>query len=279
MGASTFQALEFNSPRRISEKTDSMPQHQLHGYLIAGHRSWQFSKSVALMATIQLLTGAVSVWAQDNPPSPDKPSLDIHGFAMLDTGYETGQSDPNWFDVDRPSKLPSFENEFGGDGHWFAGVRQSSLGFNGYVPTKLGELKTIFEFELFGTGVDAGQTTFRLRHAWGELGRFGAGQYWTTFMDSDVFPNELEYWGPNGITWYRNVQFRFTAWSKGDSNLMIAAERPGASADGGIYADRIEIQGVTPRIRCRISPVISDCPGRGDTFRLAGSIAGSIGTI
>ena len=61
------------------------------------------------------------------------------------------------------------------------------------------------------------------------------------------YPNQLEYWGPNGIIWYRNVQFRFTAWSKGDSNLMIAAERPGASADGGIYADRIELQGVKPR--------------------------------
>ena len=37
-------------------------------------------------------------------------------------------------------------------------------------PPSAGEIKTIFEFELFGTGVDAGQTTFRLRHAWGELG-------------------------------------------------------------------------------------------------------------
>ena len=39
-----------------------------------------------------------------------------------------------------------------------------------WTPTKVGELYTIFEFELFGTGVDAGQTTFRLRHAYGELG-------------------------------------------------------------------------------------------------------------
>ena len=28
----------------------------------------------------------------------------------------------------------------------------------------VGELKTTFEFEMFGTGVDEGQTTFRLRH-------------------------------------------------------------------------------------------------------------------
>ena len=69
------------------------------------------------------------------------------------------------------------QNEFGEDNSTFAGVRQSRLGVRSSTPTALGELKTIFEFELFGTGVDSGQTTFRLRHAWGELGRFGAGQY------------------------------------------------------------------------------------------------------
>jgi hypothetical protein len=166
---------------------------------------------------------------------------------MVDTGFDFKQADPDWFDVVRPSKLPSFKDQFGKDGNFYAGVRQSRLGFTGYIPTELGQLKTIFEFELFGTGVDAGQTTFRLRHAWGEIGRFGGGQTWSPFMDPDVFPNSVEYWGPNGMVFFRNVQVRYTAWSKGDSNLMIAAERPGASADQGIYAGRIELQDVTPR--------------------------------
>jgi hypothetical protein len=176
-----------------------------------------------------------------------KPRLDIYGFAMLDMGYQTKQNDPNWFDVLRPTKLPAYPNEYGEDGHFFAGVRQSRLGFKGFMPTSLGEVKTIFEFELFGTGVDAGQTTFRLRHAWGELGQFGAGQTWSPYMDPDVFPNSVEYWGPNGMVFFRNVQVRWTPWSKGDSNLMIALERPGASADQGIYAGRIELEGVTAR--------------------------------
>ena len=78
-----------------------------------------------------------------------------------------------------------------------------------FTQTPLGELKTIFEFELFGTGADAGQTTFRLRHAYGELGQFGAGQTWSPFMDVDVFPNSLEYWGPSGMVFFRNVQVRW----------------------------------------------------------------------
>jgi len=176
-----------------------------------------------------------------------KPRLDIYGFAMLDMGYQSGQNHPDWFDVLRPTKLPAFQNEFGEDGRFFAGVRQSRLGVKGFMPTDVGEVKTIFEFELFGTGVDAGQTTFRLRHAWGELGQFGAGQTWSPFMDPDVFPNSVEYWGPNGMVFFRNVQVRWTPWRDGDSRFVVALERPGASADQGVYAGRIELEGVQAR--------------------------------
>jgi hypothetical protein len=182
----------------------------------------------------------------DPTPAPEsKTRIDLYGAAMLDMGYETKQSDPNWFDVARPTKLPSFAKQFGEDGRWFAGVRQSRLGVKSFTPTSLGELKTIFEFELFGTGVDAGQTTFRLRHAWGELGQIGAGQTWSPYMDPDVFPNSIEYWGPNGMVFFRNVQLRWMPM-QGDNELWIALERPGASADQGTYADRIALQNVKP---------------------------------
>ena len=178
--------------------------------------------------------------------TPTGPYLDIYGAAMLDMGYQVKQNDPDWFDVVRPTKLPSFDKEFGQNGNFFAGVRQSRLGFRGYVPTSMGELRTIFEFELFGTGVDAGQTTFRLRHAYGELGFIGAGQTWSPFMDPDVFPNTVEYWGPNGMVFFRNVQLRFMPL-RGRNSVTVALERPGASGDGGVFADRVEIQNIKGR--------------------------------
>jgi hypothetical protein len=191
-------------------------------------------------------TPTPSAAAQDPAKDDAKPRLDVYGFAMLDAGYQTKQNDPNWFDVLRPTKLPAYENQYGEDGRFFAGVRQSRLGVKGFIPTDVGEVKTIFEFELFGTGVDAGQTTFRLRHAWGELGQFGAGQTWSPFMDIDVFPNSVEYWGPNGMVFFRNVQVRWMPLTGGTS-VAIAVERPGASADQGDYADRIELQNVKGR--------------------------------
>jgi hypothetical protein len=210
---------------------------------------------IAIVTAVLLAGGASSGRAQAPPQNPQtatppdepKTSMDIYGFMMLDSIFDFEQNNPDWFDVVRPTKLPSFHNEFGEDGRFYESVRQSRFGVKTYTPTSYGELKTVFEFELFGVGVDAGQTTFRLRHAWGELGHFGAGQYWSTFMDPDVFPNELEYWGPNGLVWFRNVQFRWMPIKEDNRELFVALERPGASGDAGRFADRIELQNILGR--------------------------------
>jgi hypothetical protein len=174
------------------------------------------------------------------------PSVEIYGFVMLDFGQNFKTIHPSWFDTMRVNRLPSFEDEFGEDNSTFASVRQTRFGVRNTFPTDLGELKTQFEWELFGVGVDEGQTTFRLRHAYGELGQFGAGQYWSPFMDIDVFPNSLEYWGPTGMVFFRNVQVRWMP-IQGDTRLTIALERPGASGDAGLLSDRIELQNVSGR--------------------------------
>ncbi|WP_276132491.1 DcaP family trimeric outer membrane transporter [Polluticoccus soli] len=186
------------------------------------------------------------VLAQDDDDDKPRKEMEIYGFVMTDAGYNFNQIHPDWFDVVRPTKLPAFDDEFGSDGNVYFSVRQTRFGVKNWFCTKYGELKTTFEFEMFGTGVDAGQTTIRLRHAYGELGKFGAGQYWSPFMDIDVFPNTVEYWGPPGMAFFRNVQIRYMP-IQGDSRLTIALERPGASADQGRYADRIELTGVVPR--------------------------------
>lgn len=205
-------------------------------------------------------SGAVGETVATSGPAPistEKPAgqddkksgstFEVYGFAMLDMGYDFKSNHPDWFDTIRPTKLPSFRDEFGPDGKTYFGVRQSRLGVKSSTPTKYGQLKTVFEFELFGTGADAGQTTFRLRHAYGELGHFGAGQYWTVFGDTDAYPNSFEYWGPNGLVWFRNVQVRWMPY-KGKNSLTVALERPGASGDQGLFADRIELQGIKPKL-------------------------------
>ena len=66
-------------------------------------------------------------------------------------------------------------------------------------------------------------------------------------MDIGVFPNTLEYWGPNGMVFFRNVQIRWMPIRSKRGGVTIALERPGASGDQGVYADRIELGNIRPR--------------------------------
>ncbi len=193
-------------------------------------------KSIRLSLLLVILAFAGRMTSQE---AGEQKAFELYGHIMTDIGYNFGQTHSDWFDVVRPTKLPIVENQFGTDGNVYFSVRQTRFGAKAWFPTSLGDLKTTFEFELFGTGVDAGQTTFRLRHAYAELGKFGVGQTWSPFMDIDVFPNTLEYWGPNGMVFFRNIQIRYMP-IQGDSRLTIALERPGASADQGVYSEIIQ---------------------------------------
>ncbi|MDF7808768.1 DcaP family trimeric outer membrane transporter [Pontiellaceae bacterium B12219] len=165
-----------------------------------------------------------------------KTTMDVYGYAQLDMGTQTGQNNPDWYDVVRPSQLPVYEHQYGSDGNFYASVRQSRLGFKTATEVGDDELTTIFEFELFGVGADAGQTTFRLRQAYGQYKNFGAGQTWSVFMDPSVFPNSLEYWGPSGMIFYRNIQFRYMPVMTKENNVAISLENPGGGFDEGSIA-------------------------------------------
>ena len=96
-------------------------------------------------------------------------------------------------------------------------------------------------------GALAGQTQFRLRYAYGQLGTVAVGQMESTFMDLDVFPNSIEAWGPDGMVFFRNIQVRWQPIDDKRSRFRIALERPGASGDAGLYSDRIELANIKPR--------------------------------
>lgn len=204
------------------------------------------SKCVMAACLLACMAGAATAQRR-GAPADTTPKLEIYGFGQADFIIDTRRNDPNWFDVNRPSKLPSNSLEFGANGNTWLSARQSRFGAKGTLPTRRGDVFANFDFDMFGVGVDKGQTTIRLRHAYGQWGKVGGGQLESQFMDLDVFPNILEYWGPNGMLFFRNVQIFWQPISDGSNKVNLALERPGASGDAGIYADRIELQNVKPR--------------------------------
>lgn len=179
--------------------------------------------------------------AQKAPPRrledrPEGVELNLYGHMQLDGIYDFKRVDPTWESTLRPSAIPIEKGEFGDDGNTVVSVRQTQLGLRTLAPTPWGELKTWFEFDFFGTGSDAGDTKFNLRHAWAEVGGLGFGQTNSNFMDISIFPNVIDWWGPSGMVFNRNPQLRYT-WAAEGSEFAVALEKPNGSFNTGIFGE------------------------------------------
>jgi hypothetical protein len=167
----------------------------------------------------------------------DAKSFEVYGFAQADYIQDFKRVDPAWQDTLRPSKIPTVDGQFGSDGQAILSIKQSRFGVRGSNPTGDGTLKFLFEFDLFGVGADAGQTTMRVRHVYGSWGNWLAGQTNTLFMDGDIFPNTIDYWGPNGMVFVRTPQIRWTPVHSGDNTFAVAIEKPGNDIDAGQFRE------------------------------------------
>ncbi len=167
-------------------------------------------------------------------------NLELYGFIQLDAIQDFKRVNPNWDATLRPSRIPTtMGGQFGSDGQSIFSVRQSRLGAKatGTLAGKPYEAK--FEFDLFGVGKDEGQTTIRIRHAYASWGPFLAGQTNSLFMDGDLFPNTIDYWGPAGMVFLRNPQLRWTFWNRNGWKAAVALEHPSNDIDtGNLRTDR-----------------------------------------
>src|SRR6516225_6590194 len=191
-------------------------------------------KVVGPSALVMMAVLGAGIWQVARAQDATR-SFEIYGFAQADYIQDTKRVDPAWQDAFRPSKIATPEGEFGSNGQASVSVKQSRFGVKGVVPTSdhAPPISFKFEFDLFGTGVDAGQTTIRLRHFYGEWGQLLAGQTHSLFMDIDVFPNVIDYWGPPGMVFLRLPQIRWTAYRTANDVFAFAIERPSNDVDPG----------------------------------------------
>src|SRR5215831_4065350 len=206
-------------------------QTRFHEFFPGGS-SMRIVAPCALVTTAAVLTLGASHAARAEESTRN---FEIYGFAMADWIQDTKRVDPNWQDAFRPSRIAAPEGEFGTNGQSSLSVKQSRFGVKGTLPTgdSTPPVNFKFEFDMFGVGSDAGKTTIRLRHAYGEWGQLLAGQTHSLFMDIDVFPNVIDYWGPPGMVFFRNVQVRWTAYRTANDSFAFAIEKPSNDVDSG----------------------------------------------
>jgi len=107
-------------------------------------------------------------------------------------------------------------------------ARQSRISLGTSTPTSYGEMTTFIEGDFFGADGNESTTNsngFRIRHAYGSLGKLSAGQYWTNFFNEQAYIETLDFGGPVGEMFVRQAQLRWTEkLSHGD--WSVSAENP-----------------------------------------------------
>jgi hypothetical protein len=216
------------------------------------HKGMRFGAVfVALVAGGALAQAPAPVTAPDSSAEKgakdaDKARVEISGKVQADYIFDFKRVDPSWNATLRPSKIPincPGDAGCGKDGETIFSVKQTLFAVKAFVPTTAGEIKTELSLDLFNAGTT---NSFRLLNAWAQLGNWSAGQYYTLFMNIDSFPNTIDYWGPNGMTFIRNPQVRYTMPIGESQKLAVSLESPGSAIDTGkvsVAAPGLGIQG------------------------------------
>ena len=106
-------------------------------------------------------------------------------------------------------------------------ARQSRLGVGTSSPTEYGDMTTYIEGDFFGADSNESSNSngFRVRHAYGSLGKLSAGQTWTNFFNEQAYIESLDFGGPVGEIFVRQAQVRWTEkYASGD--WSVSAENP-----------------------------------------------------
>ena len=153
----------------------------------------------------------------------------IGGYVKADMIYDTkgGVQSALGEDFSAFARTPLEGTADEEDRNFRAHARQSRVNLSTFTPTEYGMLKTVVEGDFFGTGgneILTNSTSFRLRHAYGELGGFKVGQAWSNFMDLKSYPQIIDFGGPAGRQFIRQGLIQYTHDVSDNTKFSVALE-------------------------------------------------------
>ncbi len=120
------------------------------------------------------------------------------------------------------------DSDVRGDAEAALTASQSRLNFELREDSEVGQIRAFIEGDFAGDG-----DSFRLRHAFGQFGYWMAGKTWSTFMDTESSPEELDFEGINGRVNSRRTQLRYFPSLGRQWNMTVAMEDPQVLVLGG----------------------------------------------
>ncbi len=126
---------------------------------------------------------------------------------------------------------PDGEDTLGAKSGTDVTANQTRINFEVREETSQGPLRAFVEADFYGEG-----DTFRLRHAFGQFRWVLAGKSWSTLMDIDSRPEEVDFEGINGEILARQAQVRIFPTLGESMSFKLALEDPRTDVANGVGA-------------------------------------------
>ena len=182
---------------------------------------------------------------QQAAPRPDDLTLDpeYRGFTRIpntsvmikfnakprtDVTFDTENSgDDNRFVT---AKIPvTGQDDKGGDPRFNINAKGSQLRVDVRAPEVAGRPRFYYENDFYGSG--GGEFPYRIRHLWGQYYNIIVGQTYSIFEDPDVWPDTVDYEGPNSAIFARRPLIRYLQPLNKEWQLNFGIEQPESEVD------------------------------------------------
>lgn len=125
----------------------------------------------------------------------------------------------------------------GGDGQFNANANASQIRWDVRAPNVPGSPRFYYQNDFFGAG-DA-DMKYRLQHLYGEVYNVVAGFTYGVFEDPDIWPDTVDYEGPNAVNFARRPLVHYKQALGDKLNATYALEKP------DIYLDATGVEGAS----------------------------------
>ena len=117
----------------------------------------------------------------------------------------------------------------GGDPVFNINAKASQLRIDVRAPEVPGKPRFYYENDFYGSG--GGEFPFRVRHLYGQFYNVIVGQTYSVFEDPDVWPDTVDYEGPNSATFARRPLIRYQHRFDDAWQLNLGIEQPDSEID------------------------------------------------
>jgi hypothetical protein len=123
----------------------------------------------------------------------------------------------------------------GGDGVFNINAKGSQLKLDVRAPEFRGSPRFYYENDFYGSG--GGEFPYRIRHLYGQIFNVIVGQTYSVFEDPDVWPDTVDYEGPNSAVFARRPLARYQLAFSKQWQMNFGLEQPSAEVDTSIDPD------------------------------------------